>query len=62
MSLFDSLLGQLGSNVDVGSIAQKFGVDPETAQTAIAAWGRLIRSRAIRWKPPPPTPVSIPPC
>jgi hypothetical protein len=40
MSLFDSLLGQLGSNVDVGSIAQKFGVDPETAQTAIAALGQ----------------------
>ena len=40
MSLFDSLLGQLGANVDVGSIAQKFGIDPETAQTALAALGQ----------------------
>jgi hypothetical protein len=40
MSLFDSLLGQLGSNVDVGSIAQNFGIDPSTAQTALAALGQ----------------------
>ncbi|WP_068080225.1 hypothetical protein [Novosphingobium rosa] len=40
MSLFDSLLGQLGSNVDVGGIAQRFGIDPATAQTAIAALGQ----------------------
>jgi hypothetical protein len=40
MSLFDSLLGQLGSNVDVGSIAERFGVDPATAQTALAALGQ----------------------
>lgn len=40
MSMFDSLLGQLGSNVDVGSIAQNFGIDPATAQTALAALGQ----------------------
>jgi hypothetical protein len=40
MSLFDSLLGQLGPNVDVGSIAQNFGIDPATAQTALAALGQ----------------------
>jgi hypothetical protein len=34
------LLGQLGSNVDVGSIAERFGVDPATAQSALAALGQ----------------------
>lgn len=37
MSLLDSLLGQLGGNIDIAGIAQKVGLDPATAQTAIAA-------------------------
>lgn len=40
MSLFDSLLGQLGPNVDIGGIAQRFGIDPATAQSALAALGQ----------------------
>jgi hypothetical protein len=39
MSLLDSLLGQAGQNVDVAGIAEKFGIDPATAEQAIAALG-----------------------
>ena len=31
MSLFDSILSQVGGNLDVGSIASKFGIDPSMA-------------------------------
>jgi len=40
MSLLDSLLGQLGGNVDLASIAAKVGIDPAVAQTAVAALGQ----------------------
>ena len=39
MSILDSLLGQLGGNVDVAAIAAKVGIDPAVAQTAVAALG-----------------------
>ncbi len=39
MSLFDSLLGQLGGNLDVAGIASKVGIDPATATQAISALG-----------------------
>lgn len=39
MSLMDSLLGQIGSNVDISSIASQVGIDPELAQQAVAALG-----------------------
>lgn len=37
MSIFDSILGQISSNVDVKNLAVKVGIDPATAETAIAA-------------------------
>ncbi len=40
MSLLDSVLGQLGGNVDIAAIAQKVGIDPSLAQTAVAALGQ----------------------
>jgi ATP phosphoribosyltransferase regulatory subunit HisZ len=40
MSLFDSVLGQLGGNVDVAGIASSLGIDPQVANTAIAALGQ----------------------
>ena len=39
MSLLDSILGQVGGNIDVGSIAEKFGIDPAMAEKAVAALG-----------------------
>ena len=39
MGLLDSLLGQLGGNVDVAAIAAKVGIDPAVAQQAIGALG-----------------------
>ncbi len=39
MGLLDSLLGQAGQNIDVASIAEKFGIDPAMATQAIAALG-----------------------
>lgn len=40
MSLFDSILSQVGSNVDVANMATKLGIDKETAEKAIAALGK----------------------
>ena len=40
MSLFDSILSQVGGNLDVGSIAEKFGIDASTAEKAIQALGQ----------------------
>lgn len=40
MSILDSLLGQVGSNVDVANLASKLGIDPSTAEKAIAALGQ----------------------
>ncbi len=40
MSLLDSILGQVTSNVDVANLAAKVGIDPATAEKAIAALGQ----------------------
>jgi len=40
MSLFDSILSQVGSNVDVANMASKLGIDKEIAEKAIAALGK----------------------
>lgn len=40
MSLFDSILGQVGGNLDIGSIASKFGIDPAMAEQAVQALGQ----------------------
>ncbi len=37
MSIFDSILGQLGSNVDVANMAAKVGISPEQAEQAVSA-------------------------
>lgn len=37
MSLFDSILNQVTSHVDVENLANKVGLDPATAEKAIAA-------------------------
>ncbi|PLK25561.1 hypothetical protein [Novosphingobium sp. TH158] len=39
MGLLDGILGQLGGDVDIGSIAEKFGIDPAMAEKAVAALG-----------------------
>lgn len=40
MSLFDSILGQVGGNLDIGGIASKFGIDPSMAEQAVQALGK----------------------
>jgi len=40
MSLLDSVLGQVGGNLDLASLAAKVGIDPAMAQTAVAALGQ----------------------
>ena len=40
MGIFDSILGQLGEHADVGNMAAKLGIDPATAEKAIAALGQ----------------------
>ena len=40
MGLLDGILGQVGANVDVGSIASQLGLSPELAEKAIAALGK----------------------
>jgi hypothetical protein len=37
MSLFDSILSQVGGNVDIGNLAAKVGIDPAMAEKAVAA-------------------------
>ena len=37
MSIFDSILGQVSSNVDIKNLAQKVGLDPAQAESAVAA-------------------------
>ena len=37
MSLLDSILSQVGGNVDIASIAGKVGIDPAMAQQAVTA-------------------------
>jgi hypothetical protein len=36
MSIFDQILGQISSNVDIKNLAAKVGIDPATAEKAIA--------------------------
>jgi hypothetical protein len=40
MSLLDSILGQVGQNVDIAGLAGKFGIAPEMAEKAVAALGQ----------------------
>lgn len=40
MGLLDSVLAQLGSNVDIANMAQKVGVSPEIAAMAVQALGQ----------------------
>lgn len=37
MSIFDQILGQVAGNVDVRNLAAKVGLDPDQAESAIAA-------------------------
>ena len=37
MSILDSILGQVTSNVDIKNIAAKVGISPEQAEAAVAA-------------------------
>ena len=39
MSLFDSIFGQVSGNPTVANMAEKLGIDPETAAKAVAALG-----------------------
>jgi hypothetical protein len=39
MSLFDSILKQVGGNLDIGGIAGKFGLDPAMAEQVVQALG-----------------------
>jgi ATP phosphoribosyltransferase regulatory subunit HisZ len=39
MSLFDSILGQVGDHPTVTNMAEKLGIDPEMAAKAVAALG-----------------------
>ena len=39
MGILDGIIGQLGSNLDIGAIAANVGIDPATAEKAIAALG-----------------------
>lgn len=39
MSILDGILGQVGSNVDIASLAAKVGIDPALAEKAVAALG-----------------------
>ena len=40
MGIFDSILGQVSEHVDVANMASKLGIDPATAEKAIAALGQ----------------------
>ena len=39
MSILDGILGQVGGNVDLANLATKVGIDPATAERAVAALG-----------------------
>jgi hypothetical protein len=39
MSILDTILGAAGSQFDVANLASKVGIDPQTAEKAIAALG-----------------------
>lgn len=39
MSIFDGILGQVGSNFDIANLAAKVGIDPALAEKAVAALG-----------------------
>ena len=40
MSVLDSIFSQFGQNVDIGSMAEKLGIDSALAEKAIAALGQ----------------------
>jgi len=40
MSMFDSILTQISSNVDIANLANKVGLDPAMAEKAVAALGQ----------------------
>ena len=40
MGIFDSILGQVSQHADVANMASKLGIDPSTAEKAIAALGQ----------------------
>jgi hypothetical protein len=40
MSILESILGQIGQNVDVANMAQQLGIEPALAEKAIAALGQ----------------------
>ena len=40
MSLFDGILSQVNSNVDIKNLAAKVGISPEQAEAAVAALAR----------------------
>jgi hypothetical protein len=40
MSILNSILGQIGQNVDVANMASKLGIDPALAEKAVVALGQ----------------------
>ena len=40
MGMLDGLLGQISSNVDIKGLAEKVGISPDQAESAIAALGQ----------------------
>jgi hypothetical protein len=40
MGLLDGVLGQLGGNLDIASIAKQAGIEPSLAEAAVAALGK----------------------
>ena len=40
MGLFDTIMGQMGQHADVANMAEKMGINPATAEKAIAALGQ----------------------
>jgi hypothetical protein len=40
MGMLDGLLGQISSNVDIKSLAEKVGISPDQAEAAVAALGQ----------------------
>ncbi|MEO5867344.1 MAG: hypothetical protein ABIS14_00630 [Sphingomonas sp.] len=40
MGMLDGLLGQISSNVDIKGLAEKVGISPDQAESAVAALGQ----------------------
>ena len=47
MGILDGLLGQLGDNPDLANLAEKVGLSPEHAQSAVAALGSRFDIKAF---------------